>query len=67
MTANDWLDRLRIETARRQLSELIGAQHQLCRAGRDSAAVELTIRDKRAELNDLINGQASISTALDRR
>lgn len=58
-------ERMRIEKARRDLSVLCDSAHVLRREGRSSANLELAIRDKRAELNDLINGQAPLSTALD--
>lgn len=57
MSVNDWPDRLRIEAARSELTELIRAQQQLRRAGQGSAILEHAIKYKRAELNDLIDRQ----------
>ena len=50
-------NRLRIEAARSELSELIRAQQQLRRAGQGSAILEHAIKYKRAQLNDLIDEQ----------
>jgi hypothetical protein len=48
---------LKIVRLRAEIGELGGAIHQLRRSGRDSAAAELLITRKRAELENMLNAK----------
>jgi hypothetical protein len=50
---------LKILRLRAEIGELGGAIHQLRQSGMDSAAAELLITRKRAELEDLLKSKAS--------
>jgi hypothetical protein len=50
-------DEAGIVTLRAQLVELVSTVRQLQHAGRDSAAVELLLRRRRAELEDAMGRQ----------
>ena len=50
---------LKILKLRAEIGELGGAIHQLRRSGMSSAAVELLIARKRAELDDLLKSKST--------
>jgi hypothetical protein len=51
---------LKILRLRAEIGELGGAIHQLRRSGMDSAAAELLITRKRAELEDLLKPKSEV-------